>query len=200
MIRRIPGAFRVNSDGIENIADSQLAVVTAGSYTKGATLLDQIPIEQYLGSNPRHPLIQVLAISVTAVMAVSYTGTATYPYGKFGSVLAGITNQGNQTSYGAASQTYVPGILGFPADSSLVSALWDPSVNSLPPALTSSQANLLPVAVNNVLPQPLELQPGGNLLAGLWMKPSLLAGDATEPASVLTVLRAVYSLTIDDGR
>lgn len=221
MIRRVQGVFRaipagVTFDGIPldgyNVIDlfgSNGGAV--GGWTEGLTLLDQIDISDSIGRSPYNKSVSVLSFTVTAQLYL-VTLQATVPvkaYGRLGRILAGVNNQGSQTTNSSnVLQITSPPMLAVPSEASFVAPLFDPAVNNLPPnvpfgvkAASLANPQIWSTAAGD-LPQPLQVTPGGNLLAGIWLEPSLLSPDpnfGNQPSVSLACQNAKYVVLYDDG-
>lgn len=225
MIQQYSGAFRAGGQQVPgggpalNALDWTTALpATDPSFTLGGGLLD--------ASNLQPPLLTnwaVQSVSVSAGVFLYKNPTtvgiaAGHTYGRLGRILTGIQVYGNPSLSSHTSNpnfpSPVPGQLGMPAlpqDPSLITELWDPVSDPLPPStpfvfqdISGPQSPpapaLLPVLGIVNLPQPLLLSSIGALLLGLWITPSLLGcGTNAYPCVQVGVANALYTINCDDG-
>jgi len=99
-----------------------------------------------------------------------------------------------------------------PTDSTLITDLWNPANDPLPPAApfffgqsgvsqsTPTPNSLLPITATIIPPNPVDLIPGIEPYIGIWMTPSLI-GDASGNGGYggLTVFYGKYVINYDDG-
>src|SRR5947209_2585350 len=132
----------LGSKGVVNTIDSgpitpsgQTVPAFTSQYTLGTTIIDQ-PSLQTVG---RH--WKLLSVAFRATLA--YGGGFEPVYGKFGKVYAGLDISGilNPTSQLLANTGSIPPWQDLPNDVSLVSTLWDPAIDPLPPNVFSLSAS-----------------------------------------------------------
>lgn len=195
MIRRTGNAFRAASSNVPvdgggipvpgnvNLTDIQGSASPYSSWTQGAYIIDTarlVPIT----NKP----MTIVSASVSASLVWYQSGA--YYYGKWGKVIAGITEAQNTSGYAAGFPYSVP-VNQRPQDSSLITTLWDPANDPLPPQLVSPLPNF-PISGSIVPPSPIPA-PQGGIGIGMWIGPSLVAN------ANMCVYNAVWSIIYDDG-
>ena len=158
---------------------------TFSGWTAGASAQDQVDL---LGPLPYTATI--LGYAINAQLGLHTNGTDP-AWGKFEKIIAAI-------KFGATQADPFFGSAPLPTDSSLISTVWDPAADSLPP---SDLASLMPIGVEFQLPQSLPILEQ-SLAIGVWLTPSLLSlehsGLVTNVG--LAIYNAQYSVVYDDGR
>jgi hypothetical protein len=221
MIQQYSGQFRAGGQqpigggpALNAIDYTNTIPGTVPQRTLGSGLLDATVLQPPLISN-----WAIQSVSVSAAMFLYKNPAAAVPYGRLGRVLAGIQIYGSPSqdednpTFNLASP--IPGaspMPPLPQDSSLLTPLWNPDVDPLPPLTAfvfqdiSTPQNppapaLLPVLATINLNQPLFLSSIGQLLVGLWLTPSLLScGTNGYPCVQLGVANALYTINCDDSR
>ena len=209
-LRTIQAQFSGADTGFQNPISNFLnslgdTIAGAGStafptWTTGRSMINSIG-QQSLGSKP----FNVIGFSVSAyLLYYAQASTTQNVYGKFGKIVAGLTTSptlvSNTSTPGAGALSFlsVDGIHGLPADQTMLSDLWDPSVDRLPPgtlgpATLETYSSLLPVSCQVSLPQPVTMQAGSNFSVGWWQFPSLISAAL----QTIIVLGAQYSIALD---
>ena len=204
MIRRATGVFRSNSPST-GISLQDITTQTGGnicSWSKGACTIDAVnlqpqPTERWT----------ILGFAVTAslqLVAISAT-----PFGRFGKIKCGLAVPLSPTPVviDDGNPAGVP-FTGLPPDASLITDLWNPDVDPIPPvfgnALLQTSQTTLPVAAAFTLPQPIDYggltQPTYQLTIGLWMLPSLYGLINSSLSTIsLDLFNANYVVYYDDN-
>ena len=139
-------------------------------------------------------------------------------FGKLGQIRAGLILDDQNTSTGGVIANLVgavgTGLLSYPADQSLVTTLWDPANDELPPQDVTFDKNFNQNAkvITGTLVPPVPVELTAGILSptlGLWMLPSLLgnAVTATQSGSLtpghyavgLMLCNSQYAINYDDG-
>jgi hypothetical protein len=120
----------------------------------------------------------LVSISVQGYLGL-YNTPAARMFGRFGKILTGGILTPSQSPVPFAGQFSEQSVMPpFPSDMSLVSSLWDPVVDAMPPGIAAGASflpvTLLPVQTTILPPSPIGLTPGVPLLIGLWMTPSII--------------------------
>lgn len=214
---RYGAEFRYTVDstgGQQNLIDALTPGSTGNSnWTTGAAIVDSValPIRSVKST------WRIYSVSFTArlLMIVNYilpaTGIASR-FGKLGALNCGMSLQGPQTI-----SAHIPGGPAYPyttldesplpRDSSLVSRLWDPATNPLPPInylqTPHSPAELLDLSGGITPPQPIDMPAGGSLYAGLWLEPALMScyappGVGSQLGQWLAVYSGQYEIYFDE--
>jgi hypothetical protein len=159
-----------------NAADSQ----TNGVWTPGATLIDNVPIQQ--------PLMAAWAIVAYTVRAsILYDANGAPFYGKLGSVVAGLVHAA--PTIGSPTQPWVNPAQPVPPSPAGFATLWSNDM----PAPPNYPGPTIPVTVDATLPVPLKVWPGDSVQIGIWIQPSLAVNVC------LIVVNASYRIVYDDG-
>lgn len=202
MIRRKPYAFRTTNAAGSNILD--FIAPAAGGWSLGATLLDPIQLDI-----PAQKSFSILGFSVMGQLSLLRSGNPSY--GKLGKLLTAVVTDSSAHDTGNSalsnSNVAVP-VLPLPRDASVITSLWDPAVDPLPPLIAASVPAIpasVPVSATLNLPQPLELEVGNQLLIGLWLMPSLGPNQAGgpsigQPNTTIVLSQAVATIIYDDNR
>lgn len=180
-----------------NVADWLIAS-SAGGWTLGATQLDNVDLSRTMGRGVDQQF-EITAVSFTAQLtAQRVAGEPTY--GKLGRVIAGFTVDGAATGLLQSTTYQSSAMLPLPREQTFTTTLWDPTVDALPPIYVGNPSNppMLSVAASLTLPEPIAV--GGNLLAGLWIAPSLQPSGGVGtlgpvPSLALQVFNAQYAFT-----
>lgn len=126
-------------------------------------------------------------------------------YGRLGRIVTGIIPF--QSPQAIASGTIQP-VSPFgnppwqplPEDPSLVSTLWDDSIDDMPPIVTNGQPPALPLPISTTItpPVPRALQAGDAMALGIWMEPSILGkgGGSILASDAVGFILAGASFTI----
>lgn len=202
-IRVLSNPFRTGT--LYNLADlawdpgATPTAVNGAGRTTGAALIDQIPLSP--AQSPDRT-VSILSYSVQAQLAFGKNFTTVF--GRLGTILAGVNADSNAqaTSFDSAGVPLVSATQPLPHDASLVSELWSPAIDDLPPPITTLPPSLGIRAATSVnLNQPLPAI-AGTAYVGIWMQPSILpflAVTPTQPGLFLAVYAATWSITYDDG-
>lgn len=211
MIRRTTGTFRgglspFNANVLDVIYKNAAPVRTYAQFTQGATLLDEL-------SSVFPPTVEkcdLLAFTVSAelVLWANETGQPEdQPYGKLGKIVTGLTQVGSKTSgvFSPANPVIVPWTQKcqpLPSDLTLLSDLWNPVNDELPPTTNTFGARPqgLKVSATQTLANPIPLFQGTNVLIGMWALPSLLRCSVNTDLPIVYPIcyEGSYSLTYDD--
>jgi hypothetical protein len=196
-VRRSPGAWRqlTSASGV-NIIDNNAAFSgTVDQRTLGATIIDLLTLP-----GQAYKPWKVIGFSVTAGIRYIQDGPAgaIRQYGRLGQILVGLAVETPTWTQGAApSQCWVNPMLELPVDSTVLTPLFDPSVNDMPPVVFSNNVisqPAAPLSVVNILPQPIDLTDYASAGMGIWIKPGLI------PCSQgLAIFNAKWSLIYDDA-
>jgi hypothetical protein len=179
------------------------------SYTQGTTQIDTTNL-QGPRQNQNWSLESVsiqAGLSFSNLLDLGQLGQA-LPSGKFGKIYAGII-----LTAGAYSQTQsglspgVSPVQSLPTDSTLVTTLWDPTVDDMPPSTTVFEdfiSNSLQLETVIIPSFPVDIVPGSPPLLGIWMEPSVYAVNnpgSSEPTYQigLIISSAQYAISYDDG-
>lgn len=222
MLQQYSGSFRAGGQQVVgggpalNAVDWTTVATTDPGYTAGAGLLDATVLQPPLVAN-----WAIVSISVSAGLFIyqnpTLTGTAAgHLYGRLGRILTGIQVYGSPSrAMSSGTLTPIPGAFPMPQlpqDPSLITPLWEPATDPLPPSTPFAFQNistpppppapsLLPALAILNLPQPLYLSSIGALLIGLWLTPSLLGcGTNGYPCVQIGVANALYTINCDDGK
>lgn len=214
MIRRTSGAFRGLGTNVStkvnflDLAYNGPVVRSYSQYTAGTTILDRLsPVFP-----PTVEKCDLLSFSVNAklnlfVSEISQQAVDS-PYGRFGKIIAGLTQVGAPTSgiYLGNNVPWTQKLQQLPDDLTLVNELWNPANDPLPPQIVGfsgpDYAQGLQLSLTHTLPNPIPLFQGTEILIGIWVLPSLqrcaqLAGDI--PLTYIFGWSATYSLIYDDN-
>lgn len=194
-----------------NISDNLLGGGLYNPLTPGSVLIDTLPALQEETAKSW----SLLAFSVSAQLVLDLSGFVSPPpaYGKFGKIMAGLVIPlPRATGAGGTNSPYDSPMTPLP-DTTLLTPLWDPAVDPLPPiddlsvGTGNTIPNNLPVSCQLVLPEPIEYgeyaDPATVGGIGIWMTPSLLGpsfGSLATPAYYLTIVNAQYTIYYDDGK
>lgn len=208
-----------------------LNVANEPQRTKGQTIaVDLTPSPQI---NSTWELLSVAISGALTLANITVDQSNHYdvavPFGKFGSIIAGLVVDGNlqlpqvSTTQGNIFTTFIQPLQPYPLDTSLLTPLWDPTIDDMPPIalrgntqvsiatpnpLVSIDGTPLTLAIraNLLFPIPLQVIPGRRIQAGIWMNPSVLGVTPISSADTfgiadtgLTLLNLNYSATYDDG-
>jgi hypothetical protein len=182
-----------------NLTDQYFASGNGPGWTQGATLVDIISPNDLIPRPGKN--FTILGVSVGGRLAVQQNGPTLY--GKFGKIVIGMpmTPDSSSSPTGFGYLPYTTPALPLPSDLSLISTLWDPEVDSLPPSFANSSldpTNLLPVYASIDLSIPLLVTTGISPVVGIWMLPSLLSSGGSQPSIQLSMYYATYSVVYDD--
>lgn len=186
MIERQKLSLRVNGPQQLNLLVDAISasIAPAVERTTGAHQVDQLTL-----AAPSTYNTQIIAISFTALLGMS----GVFPlFGALGKIVCGLDPEGQPDVFGSSSP--IPSVgngCKLPADASLLTDLWNPENDPLPP-ITGSGAPLLPVAgtLNPSQPVPIT-QDNVQLCAGVYMLPSVLG--VAQPISLTGLfLTSVY--------
>jgi hypothetical protein len=172
-----------------NLYDSTL--FTFSTWSQGATLIDSMPL-----SPPLSEKWTVIAWAFTFTGAI-VKNSLSPAFGKLGALWAGLLTEGESPT-GSSSQPWVNPMLPLPADLTNFQKVWDGGSDPVfryGPLSASDPAPQQPSGgVSEVLPSPIEIDPGRPLAFGVWLTPSLVQ-DAR-----LQIWNATASIIYDDGR
>jgi hypothetical protein len=142
------------------------------TWSSGGTLVMTVPQSPAYGEAWR-----IIGASFTFT-PLFQAGTNPPPYGLIGDIWGGIV-QGAVSIVNPAGPPFHPStVVGFPADQSTVTKLWDGTTDSIQGYRTSPAS--VPTAYKTTaggiqLPVPIVLSAGEQISAGLWLMPSLAA-------------------------
>lgn len=212
MIRRAQNTFRSSTTGNGlNTFDSP-SNINFSSWSLGQQLIDALQIAPQAQES-----WSIIGYAITAQLLMvgpSQNGVSFQaPFGKLGKIKAGIAIPIQPTQFYAGGSLASTGFQQLPDDPTLVSDLWDPDVNSLPPIqsgvlggnTTPLLSSMLSVSTANNLPQPINLTnlsiPSYALTIGLWMLPSLFGCAVAGAVNGMSfsVWNAKYTVYYDDG-
>lgn len=214
-VKRFNQTFQTDSSNARMCADTPnwgtgSAVVNrsqGATAVIGGGTLPQTPRRDALSSPP----YKLISMSVTAYLGLAANATSgNIPYGLFGRIVAGtdpnaVTPFGGFV-FGANSQPWSVIMEPFPPDPSLVSEMWNPANDPMPPAIAPYSAvpgfdSLLPITAVISPPVPITL-PGTNApYVGIWMTPSLYGAPVGLAGGVAGMMLFYGNsvLTYDDG-
>lgn len=193
---KVGAPFRVGPAGAINVLDATQAA--HNGWTSGAAIIDtvQLPIRSIGGQ------WIISGLTVTADLYILNASSAVAPpYGKLGVIQCGLSPQGPQTSNPISpANPYVPTLASapLPRDGTLITPLFDPAVDPLPPT-----ADQIPPTVQGLLlnasvvpPQPLIVPAGGALYVGMWCMPGLVSSNVSlgTPTYTLMVCNAQWEI------
>lgn len=180
--------------------------VTLAQYSSGATQIDIA----LLGGPKIGQKWTLYAVSVQGLLAFLIENGLPALGGRLGRILAGvfIGQSVQETTIAAVGDSpYSQSLLPLPKDVTLVSEMWGPETDPMPPSFSnvsvaaSNQA--LPISTTISPPVPRQLLPGEQVGIGVWMEPSLYCASLNSGASVtyfgLQLQQQRYSITYDDG-
>jgi len=158
----------------------------------GATLIDLLTVSPLLSQR-----YSILNYTIT-FQGSYFTGNTSPAYGRLPRILGGLvrspqTTQGTALDDNGQKVPYTTGMQQLPSDTSLVSTLWDGTVDPMFPGPKTVEPTI-PTTVTTSLPLPLAIDPGERIGVGLWLTPGLTKNLQ------LFVQLATYVLTYDDGR
>lgn len=223
-VKRFVQPFQTQPSGFTAIQHTQICADTP-NWAAGSNLPQRSPGATAvigggtLPSTPRKdtlstPPYSLISLSVTAYLAFMLTpGGASIPYGRFGKIVAG-TDPGSVTPFGGfvfgnSQQPWSVVMEPLPPDASLISDLWNPASNEMPPPFTPTgnvpdalnYDQLLPVSATIAPPVPIAL-PGTNApYVGIWMLPSIYGAPIGLQGgnAGLALFFGTSVLTYDDG-
>lgn len=214
MRQRTNGAFTQFNTGL-NAWDfiNSTGVAYAASRTPGQSPYTPLFPTQGIGQKWK-----LLSVSVQGYLGyvigdlpAGFQGPATY--GKLGKLVAGLPSLDIPVTAlppVAVLANQIP-LLQQPNDSSLLSTLWDPAVNEMPPTIPNpTDANnrfqigqLLAVNTQISPPQPLDMLPGVTPALAVWLQPSLFGWRQSQLTSAnafgLALFYTTYTVNYDDG-
>lgn len=200
MIQNITGQFQEGtaSGQVGCILQDWLPAGISVGWTAGAATSAQIA--QAIAIPPLSRAT-VLAWSIGAYLG--YTGTG-LGFGKFGRMVAGLSQAPVPIIRGGAGQPWSVALPGVPDDSSLTETIWDPAADIMPPTISATSpppsSGLLPLQASQVLATPMPLDPGALPYVAVWMWPSLLGTSGGGASDIgLAALYGKWSITYDDG-
>jgi hypothetical protein len=207
MIYRVSDTFPSNgidaNTGLpDNLTDQQwqssyvgLGGLAGAGWTTGAVLMKSITA----GRNSPNSF-SLLSMSVQGSLMCN-AASGQFPFGKWASILTGISTL-PPPSFPVTTN---PGtVQPLPQDSSLVTTFFDPDNDPMPPTNIPNGPLPIPISATLTLPQPIRIESGMNISAGLWMLPSLLGGRLGTgfggyfPSRTLLLLNCSYTLVYDD--
>lgn len=184
--------------GIENLCDntfdpnlyaslSGLIPTNGAGWTTGGTTITPVTLPPP-GSTDN---IKVFSYTVNASLILKNSNHSC-SFGKLGLIRAGLTQLSPTPS------TFSNPLLPYPVDMSLITTIYDPASENLPPLATGgANFTLMKVSTTNILPTPL-LLPGMIYNIGIWQETSLLGGfnNAPEanPGLQMTICNATWAL------
>lgn len=193
----VPGIPTSNCTDFPNFSN-----VSAPAYqtvwSPGSTLVDQANL-QGVGQHWK-----LLSIAVQASLLHKKNSPC---WGKLGRIFSAVDPTGITPSTGGGS---TPNVLPLPSDATLITTLWDPTINDLPPDINiSDPENIgtaqnpgLPISSVISLPVPLPVEASVQVTIGLWIFPSLItapfSGAGTPPLQIY-IVNGKYTLNFDDG-
>lgn len=207
-LQRISQAFRgqPNTGVTQNTIDVSVIAGAGGipaltaMYTLGTTLIDQ-PSFQAVGRNWK-----LLSAAFRASLVIG--GGFGPVYGKLGKVHVAVDPNGllNPTGQFRGNNGSIPPLQPLPPDPTLVTVLWDPAIDPLPPnalaLLSPPPSPGLPVTTIIQLPIPLPVS-DASVSVGIWVEQSLVASPVPMPQftaiQAIQVQNATYTLNFDDG-
>jgi hypothetical protein len=206
MRRYSPGEFRSLPPDNTNMLDQPAllgpAAVTC-SLTPGCTQIDTIDLQ---GPNQsQHWTFLSVSVQAKLRFRAADVGDVTHFYGRLSKILAGVILDNTSIPTQNGINAYISPMQALPVDSTLLTPLWDPDTDPLPPTVASSIGTDLGLTINAsiVLNDPVDIVPGVTPYIGMWMEPSLI-GVVISPATALAdfaieVFDAVYTVNYDDG-
>lgn len=216
MIRYTKQAFRTNTTlgSSANITDF---AVTPGPnnqsvWSLGATLLDVVTLT---GGSPTK-LCRVQSLSMQCYLTLTDNSGAAPArsayFGKLGKLLGGMFVADAAISTSGGPTPWAHTMLSLPADPTLVTEIWNPANDPLPPlrnvndggftaGLTPNPNQTLPVSGIVSPPIPVDVPIGQEVAVGLWMTPSLIGCTGTSAGGnlELTAFSSTFTIAYDDG-
>jgi len=153
---------------------------------------------------------QLISVSVQMYLRwIHDSSVAPYAmFGKLGRILTGLSV--DQVMSTQADDQYLTTVAELPTDTSLVTDLWNPVNDPMPPIGYSGGGgvslqtpyNALAMTAQISPPNPIDLFEGVNPVVGIWMMPSLLGVNPAAPLANgvgLDVAAAKFTINYEDG-
>jgi hypothetical protein len=207
-VRRITQSFRSGVSPPINLSSE--AYLAGDGWGYGGAIIDTLAALQENVLKGWSILGFSVAAKLRLVNGILVFPTVTQAYGKLGKIQAGLvipltaqTGTASAPYVSMASTGVAPSFAELPPDVSMVTDLWNPANDPLPPQVPSSGTlashPYLPVSCSLILPTPLNMTGYADASTagaiGMWASPSLLMGSLL---ANLYVSEAHYSLYYSD--
>lgn len=146
---------------------------------------------------------EIISIAVQGYLGITLEQST---FGKWGKVKTGLVlNAGPSRTTSGGTAPWVNPVLPLPQDPTLVTDLWDPARDELPPVFqppigNTSPAQLLPISAVIIPSVPIALPGGQQISLGIWLEPFLMGCITGVIQISMNVLWATYNIVYDDGR
>jgi hypothetical protein len=199
MRRDLPGTFKTTAGGFNSWDQIDIPGIGIGpivSRTPGAVTYTPAGLQ---GPTPQQNWT-LLSVSVQAYLAMSALISA--PAGMFGKLAPIQTGLvlNNQTA--PTNAPYTQPIDNAPTDNTLITTLWDPTTDDMPPTLASGAGSAIAEfkSVSSALipAEPIQLTPGVTPVMTLRLNPSILGAVAGGVFGLMLAF-GTFTINYDDG-